>query len=74
LFTEAWRRMAATSAPALSAAERAAEHESLGLAFLAKGRSDRARLYLSGAVQLDPQREKARAALERLAPQRVSSG
>jgi O-antigen ligase/Tfp pilus assembly protein PilF len=66
LFTHAWQRMAVTTSPALSAPERAAEHESLGLAFLAKGRSDRARLYLGGALELDPQREKAREALERL--------
>lgn len=66
LFTAAWRRMAADSAAPLTAPERAAEHELLGLAFLAQGRNVKARGYLAGALSLDPQRARAKEALERL--------
>jgi Tfp pilus assembly protein PilF len=71
-FAAAWRRMEANPAPSRSAPERAAEHETLGLAFLAHGRSDKARAYLSGALSLDPQRARAREALDRLSHQTAS--
>ena len=69
LFAAAWQRMEASSAPWLSVPQRAAEHETLGLAFLAHGRHDKARAYLTGALSLDPQRDRAREALERLSRQ-----
>ena len=72
LFAAAWQRMAADSSASLTAAARAAEHEALGLAFLAQGRTRKARTYLAGALSLDPQRARAKEALERLSRLRTS--
>jgi tetratricopeptide (TPR) repeat protein len=74
LYVRAWRSPAVTLGTVVPPSQQAAEREALGLAFLARGRPERARLYLTQALSLDAERPRARAALERLSRRQASSG
>jgi Tfp pilus assembly protein PilF len=66
LYRMAWGRKDLAPAVQPGPTQLAAEREALGLAFLARGRADKARTYLTGALGLDPTLNNAREALQRL--------
>jgi tetratricopeptide (TPR) repeat protein len=70
LYQRAWQ----TPGVLIPANERAAEQEALGLAFLSRSRIQKARTYLTGALELDPNLPRARAALDQLARQAAEPG
>jgi Tfp pilus assembly protein PilF/O-antigen ligase len=72
LFTRGWETLR-RSASAFARPEQAAEQESLGLAFLERGRADKARVHLTSALALNPALPRAREALEQLAARQALS-
>jgi tetratricopeptide (TPR) repeat protein len=68
LFADAWRRSVMLPA---EVGRQAVEREALGLAFLARGRTERARVHLSGALSLNPGLGRAREAMEQLSRQQA---
>jgi tetratricopeptide (TPR) repeat protein/O-antigen ligase len=66
LYERAWRGLVPALVPPPERPQQAAEQEALGLAFLARGRAEKARAYLSAALELDPGLPRARAALGQL--------
>jgi tetratricopeptide (TPR) repeat protein/O-antigen ligase len=74
LFMAAWGRTDLGPEARLSPPQQAAERESLALAFLARGRVEKARIYLAGALGLDSTLNRAREALERLSQRPAATG
>src|SRR5262249_41035900 len=66
LYVMAWKRKDLVPEVQPGPTQLAAEREALGLRSRARGRTDKARAYLSGALGLDPSLNRAREALERL--------
>jgi tetratricopeptide (TPR) repeat protein len=68
LFQQAWRQ--AVWLPA-EIGRQAADREALGLAFLDRGQTEKARVHLSEALGLNPELPRAREAMESLSRQRA---